>query len=168
MQQVAENGCSTSGGQSRVRALLDSYLWALDQSLGLAIVLVNRLLLSVSSECKSFFSVVVTLGLTTVGEHHLSNVSRESIDVSRDMRQKGGWFLFKLPLLLFYRSPVLSSSSLHLYFDLSLFLASRFLFFFKLNYENAFQSFFPSLYVGRERVFLIRNMQIDFRMLALS
>lgn len=90
MQQVAENGCSTSGGQSRVRALLDSYLWALDQSLGLAIILVNRLLLSVSSECKSFFSVVVTLGLTTVGEHHLSNVSRESIDVSRDMRATEG------------------------------------------------------------------------------
>lgn len=60
------------------------------RDLGLAIVLVNRLLLSVSSECKSFFSVVVTLGLTTVGEHHLSNVSRESIDVSRDMRATEG------------------------------------------------------------------------------
>ena len=104
--------CSTSGDQSRVRALLDWYLGVLEQSqiLWWNIVLVKRLRWSGFIPCsflcrqdvRRFFYqiIVVTLDWSRLVSIIQSNDSRKSIDVSRD----DGWqwsidgfgFLFKL------------------------------------------------------------------------
>ena len=167
MAEIWMDWCPTSGGQSRVRALIDWYLGVLEQSLASwsNVVLVNRLrwsgiyssLLPVSSERKSFFceASVVTLDWPRLASIICPSIFSKSIDVSRDTRatmiQRGFGFL---NLFLFFFS--IDKFFFNIHSSLGYcwsFLVSLF------SFRIAIVSFFVSFrFMLRERVFLIRML----------
>ena len=133
--------CSTSGGQSRVRAAIDWCLRVLDRRLDLAVGLIPCSFLCRQNVSRFLHEIsVVTLYWSRLASIIQSNDFCKSIDVSRDMR----W------ISIGFSSFLLNFFSISLFDLLLFFLIVIVYFFFYLFLNSCLQEFF--LLIKRVRI----------------